>query len=74
MDAEPREWCGQCDKQTRHLQTPEGPQRCRACHPLGAQSLGQFRTCPGCRAQVYQWDHAPCEDHVPVRQPTGDAA
>jgi len=59
-------WCGQCHKATRHQDTPQGPRRCKACHPLAAQRLGQFRTCPACLALIHDWDRRPCGNHEPT--------
>lgn len=59
-------WCGQCTRATRQLDTPDGPQRCPACHPLGREHLGQYRTCPRCLALIRTWDREPCETHKPI--------
>jgi hypothetical protein len=64
-DAVPPEWCGQCDKHTRHLNTKEGPIRC-ACHP-GGRLLPQHRLCPDCYSVIHKWDRNECESHIPVR-------
>ena len=61
-------YCGQCDKKRRTLDTPAGPRRCPACHPLGRQLLPQFRTCPDCDSVIHKWDRMPCDSHIAVRQ------
>jgi uncharacterized paraquat-inducible protein A len=71
--SKPPEWCTQCDKRTRMMNTPGGPERCGACHPLGAQPLPQFRDCPRCHSRIYKWDRLPCGNHITVRQITGAA-
>ena len=62
---QPPEWCGQCDKRTRHLNTPDGPIRC-ACHPDG-KLLPQHRICPRCQSVIHKWDRNRCESHIPIR-------
>jgi len=32
-------WCGECDVQTRLIETPDGPARCLRCHPLSVHPL-----------------------------------
>jgi hypothetical protein len=65
------EWCGQCQKSTRQLSTPDGPKRCPACHPLAAKTLPQYRHCPRCLLLIHVWDHEPCGAHQPIRERTG---
>ena len=68
-----REWCRQCDKRTRMMNTPDGPKRCPACNPLADRQLPQFRTCPRCHSRIYKWDRNPCESHIAVTRITGAA-
>ena len=62
------EWCGQCNRATRHMNTPGGPRRCPACHPLAAKHLGQYRRCPDCAALIREWDRSDCGSHERIRE------
>ena len=64
------EWCGQCNKSTRQINTATGPRRC-ACHPLSRQLLPQHRRCPECDTVILKWDKTPCGEHTPIRQALG---
>jgi hypothetical protein len=65
MDEDKYPWCGQCNRGTRHHDTPDGPRRC-TCHPLAGKRLSQFRTCPRCLALIRDWDREDCENHHPI--------
>ena len=59
-------WCGTCDERSRHWYDDQGrAHRCQ-CHPLSHLPLKQNRRCPSCKATVYIWDLAPCDQHQPV--------
>jgi hypothetical protein len=59
-------WCGTCDERSRHWYDADGrAHRCQ-CHALSHQPLKQHRRCPSCRATIYVWDLAPCDQHQPV--------
>lgn len=67
QSADEKPHCGICDKRTRQLDTPDGPRRCPACHPLGRKPLKQFRRCPDCRMEINEWDKSPCGSHTEPR-------
>ena len=52
-DGEP-EWCGQCDKRTRLIDRDGILHRCR-CNPRSHLQLTQYKKCPVCQADVYEW-------------------
>lgn len=62
------EWCGQCNKNTRQINSATGPKRC-ACHPLSRQLLPQYRRCPDCDSVIRKWDRSPCGQHGLIGQP-----
>lgn len=57
-------WCGFCDERTRLVDGDTIVTRCQTCHPFRHQNLKQFRRCPHCKMTVYEWDNAPCGNHV----------
>lgn len=63
-------WCGQCPKNTRLMNTPDGPKRCPACNPLADKPLPQHKHCPRCLLLVHVWDAEACGQHEPIREIT----
>jgi hypothetical protein len=64
-DSDPPEWCGQCDKRTRLIDRAGVLARCK-CHPE-APRLRQYRTCPACHDQIYEWE---LETHLQAHDTT----